>query len=320
MKGIRGLPTEAALDRLRSLDEDAPAVLRDALGHKSPHVVAMAATQVGERELGTHGSALEAAFTDRMRDPVKRDPGCVAKIAIVEALLALDLPARDVYRAGVRYVQMEPAWGKPVDTAIPVRVACAHGLAGLIDDDIWPDLVDLLADESPLARSGAARAIAARGERPIGALLLRLKVHAGDKEPDVTGDAMAALLDLDPTTLDFVAGRLADEDQAIREGAALAIGGSRHPGALPHLARYFDGAEEPRDHKAALVAIAMLRDQAARKLLLDLVAEGAAREARAAIAALAIHAHDPDLAAAVREAAARNEADLADAVAAAFRD
>jgi hypothetical protein len=67
--------------------------------------------------------------------------------------------------------------------------------------------------------------------------------------------------------------------------------------------------------------MALHRSDRSLALLLALVAGGAAADARAAIAALAARRFEPNLVVRVKEAAARNaDAELADALAQAFRE
>src|SRR5437762_13926216 len=85
------------------------ALVRDSLAHRSNHVVARAARAAREAELTALAPDLVAAFPRFLEDPIRRDPGCVAKTQIVHALLAFDHPAPDVYLRGAVHVQREPA-------------------------------------------------------------------------------------------------------------------------------------------------------------------------------------------------------------------
>ena len=66
--------------------------------------------------------------------------------------------------------------------------------------------------------------------------MLRGKVLAGDEEAAVIGECFTALLSVQPDeSIGFVARYLQHSDEELRELAALALGESRLPGALPHL-------------------------------------------------------------------------------------
>jgi hypothetical protein len=94
----------------------------------APLVVALAATIVRERGLGVLAKDLEVAFFRLLEDPVEADPGCRGKLAIADALRELDVHAVDVFLSGVGFRQPEPSFGRPSDTAGPLRVCCAQGL------------------------------------------------------------------------------------------------------------------------------------------------------------------------------------------------
>lgn len=58
----------------------------------------------------------------------------------------------------VRVVQMEPAWGPPVDTAVGVRARGAVGLARIGHRDVPLVMGELLADKQSPVRQAAADA------------------------------------------------------------------------------------------------------------------------------------------------------------------
>lgn len=284
---------EAQLDRLADLrDESDEAIVRHEVGeflrNRNHHVVARAAKRAGERGFEDFIDLLVEAFDRFLENPIKSDKGCVAKAAIVRALVDLEARAEDVYLRGVRYRQLEPAYGGSTDAAVPVRAASAEGLLLARHPDLGRELADLLADPETDARLAAARVLAASG-RPEAEPVLRLKARLGDSEPEVTGEALAGLLAIEPRhSLDFVALFLNNDDDTLVEAAALALGESRLDEALPLLVRSFETSFEPRLRKTLLVAISMLRRQPGFDFLLSLVAEGRPRDARLALAALGI--------------------------------
>ncbi len=261
------------------------------LSHKSNHVVAAAATLAERLELAGLAQELVDAFLILMTDPARRDPGCKATIAIAQALAAMEHPASRVYFAGIRHVQMEGSFGPPVDAAAPLRGICAQGLALMGHPDALLECVTLLVDAWIPARVGAVRAIANAG-RPEGVLLLRLKALAGDQEAEVTTECFAALLRLAPSdSLEFVANFLRG-DEAIAEGAALALGESRLAVAFPVLREAWSGIAQAERRRTLLLAMAMLRLDEAVEFLLTRLAEDSERAAEDAIRALAIYSRD----------------------------
>jgi hypothetical protein len=120
------------------------------------------------------------------------------------------------------------------------------------------------------------------------------------------------------SSLPFV-GRLLDHaHDAIRESAALALGGARLRDAFPVLSAWWERTPQTDLRRTALLAIAMLKHDEPIQFLLSLIREGDGPSARDAIAALAIYKHDDALVLRVRTAAARRDLDLRAALAAAF--
>jgi HEAT repeat protein len=194
---------DAKLTQLRAL-RDAPvsesliAQLRDLVADKSNLVVAEAAEVVGERMLTDLGPDLVAAFRRFLVDPAETDKLCRAKIAITDALNTIEHDAEAEFRVGLRHVQLEPAWGGPEDTAAPLRGAAAFALVRLRPRDLMVLLADLLADKEKVARAAAAKALGASGSAAA-VPLLRFKARVGDKEPEVIGECLTALVAADPT-------------------------------------------------------------------------------------------------------------------------
>jgi HEAT repeat protein len=220
-----------------------------------------------------------------MADPARLDKRCAAVTEIVAALFAIDCKDPDVYLRGIHHVQMEGSYGPPVDAAVQLRAHCAAGLIQTRHADAVFEVVSLLADREPAARAGAARALACVGG-DSGALLLRLKVLTGDEEPEVMAECFTGLLRADPErSIDFVARWLDDKDEAIAEAAALALAGSRSPGATEHLKRKWARTAHGSMRGALLVALATAREESAMEFLLNLI-----REERAPVATEVIHA------------------------------
>ena len=300
----------AALDALNALEPVAPrtdqlAVVLKALNDRHFLVVARAATLAGDRLLHALSGDLVYAYARFLKDPVKRDPGCKAKQALARALVTLECQDLEFYRAGIRYRQLEPAWGRPTDTATDVRCSCAMGLAAAGPLRAVAELTGLLNDSEAVVRSGAARAISCGNPHEAEAVL-RFKVQIGDAEPEVIGECFSALLIIESEhSLPFVAGYLRHEDEALREFAALALGESRLPQALTLLRGAWDDAVASETRGALIRAAALHRSEAAFEWLLDIIATGASKHAQAAAAALAVYERNSRLIEQIEAAKAR---------------
>jgi HEAT repeat protein len=301
----------ATLAELHALGADpgapgAEARIAAALGARSSFVVAAAARLVGDHGLRGHEAALAAAFTRFADGGAAADPGCKAKAAVVEALVRLEVDEPELFRRGVRLRQLEPAFvaGGKVDTAVAVRVGSAAGLAQTGHPSAAAEAAELLADPEWDARAGAARALACC-PRYAAEPALRLKLRTGDVEAGVLGECFRALLSVAPDALPLIAARLRDDSPEVAEQAALALGDSRLDDAFDALRAFVE--DEPRRdrRRPALVAIGLLRRDAAVDYLLERVAGGDAATSEAAAAALAIYRDDARLAARLRAAHAR---------------
>jgi HEAT repeat protein len=299
-------PTEEALHALHRV-EDARE-LAPFLRHKSPAVVGRAAKKAAELEGGDLTAELVDTFRRLMKDPGKLDRGCEALIHIATALAKRDAPVAEVYCAGIRHVQMEGSYGPPVDAAAPLRAVCALGLVRMAYPEALLEATNLLLDPWAAARTGAVRALAESG-RPEAELVLRYKARLGDKEPEVTGECFAGLLRLGPRVraLPFVAGFLADANDAVSEAAALALGESHLAEAFPILAEAF--SRNGVSQGAILWAMALLRHDEAIEFLFRQLEEGRDRIAAAALQALAVFEADPSIRARATESAARRDSE-----------
>jgi len=299
--------------------EAAVAKLKQALGSKMSHAVAKAAAITGEAELAALVPELVAAFDRLMINPVKADPGCAAKAAIADALYRIGCDDEAFFLRGIRHVQLEPVYGGKVDTAGPLRGACALGLVRMNYREVMNELADLLADPDPPVRLAAVRAIA-YSENDQGAPLLRLKVLTGDDEPQVISESLQTLLKLAAeTSLAFVSRLLDAPATETRAAAALALGGSRLPEAFEILRSWWTRTISAELRRTALLAIAMLRRDPPLDFLLSLVSDGNALDARDAIAALGLYRHDDALRERVADVVKRRrDVDLRKALAEAF--
>ena len=108
-------PFDRRLAALYSVEDDpatAPEKLPAFLRDKSNIVVAKAANMAVRLEASALAGDLALAFAPML----KSDPGCVAMVAIVKALVTFDWPAAEVYFTGLRHFQWEPSFGKSVSS------------------------------------------------------------------------------------------------------------------------------------------------------------------------------------------------------------
>jgi len=276
----------AALEQVLQAGASPAAVadLRTALLNRNNYIVAKAAKVAAQLALGELIPDMISALDRFYRDPVKTDPQCWAKHALIQALAGMGHDDSRVYVRGLRHVQMEPVWGKHEDTAGRLRASCALALAACRDLDNFGVLVQLLeslADADHTVRMEAARAIGQMGCRE-GALLLRLRALTGDPEPEVLGACFSALLAAEGNAgIGFVAGFLGKGDDVAGE-AALALGALRNEEALAILKERWQREGNTPFGGVLLAAIALTRQPQAFDLLVELIEQHAPAAAAAA--------------------------------------
>jgi HEAT repeat protein len=294
LKGLRSGSVEAA-----------EPVLRKALQDKSNLVVAEAAKLIGEFQRSSLMPDLLAAFTRLFNDPVKSDPKCWGKTAIVKSLIVLDYGESVPFLRAAGHVQMEPTYGGQEDSAVHLR---ANGILALVQctdlrrGEILRHVVDALADTSDTVRIEAVRTLEQmNGEES--ALLIRLKALSGDKRSSVVGQVFDSLLALErERAVAFVAAFLKSPDPETRDEAALSLGASRLQAAVQRL---MDAWKESRSRDSSTVilrALSSSRDETALSFLLGLVREGLSRDAAAALEALELHADSTEIQARTEQA------------------
>jgi HEAT repeat protein len=301
------------LDALNAIDPAADrsvqnAALQKALEDKHFRVVAKGATLCGERSLVERMPDLLSAYARFLKDPVKRDPKCIAKQAIARALVTLGCLDIPFFREGIRYKQLEPVWGGTADSAVDVRCSCAMGLVVTGYPRALPEITELLNDADARARAGAARAISCGNPREAEPLL-RFKVLSGDAEPEVIGECFTGLLIIAPNEcLPFVAGFLSGRDDAVRDFAALALGESRHPEALQYLRAAWDDVFVTPEVRAVLIrSAALLRTDAAFDWLVSIVEHESRAHADIAVDALSVYERNTKLSERVQAALAKRK-------------
>ncbi len=289
--------TQKALDRLAIL-RDAPTsaelirALESLLIKGSGPVVASVARLLAARELRELENALIRSF-DRFLGPgpSRLDPLCIAKEAIVRALVSLEtgMVASELYRKGSLHVQPEATADGRVDTAAELRGICAEGLVLAGTHDLWLLLADLLADPEVAAQIGAIRAVAQTGNPHMGAPLLRLRLGSADADSRVPAECLSALISLDPVSnLEYVAARLSHPNPNLAEGAAFALGESRSREAVDLLGTWLEGWMDPDLRRVGYLALSMLRLDEATSLLLRELDEAPIAHAELALRALTV--------------------------------
>lgn len=313
---VMGKDLGQSLEELSNIRSDprsptAIEIIKQALESSSNHLAAAAARIVGEYKLEELEDLLVQAFARFMNNPLKKDKGCAAKIAIAETLFQMGSHQEDLFLQGIRHVQLEPVYGGKEDTAAELRYFSAMGLVRLGYPDVMIELAHLMADKELEARIGAVRAIAyARQE--AGVPLLRFKALIGDEDARVVYESFRALLNLSPEdSLCFVTSFFNDEDPTVAESAVLAVGESRLPGALDVLKEGWENTLDQDFRRFLLLAIAMLRYEEAIDFLLSLIADASQGITLDAIAAMEMYQDEEQIWGRVKENVdARGDIDL----------
>ena len=278
------------LAALSAVDSTQPAgvkALRAALRRRSSHLVAHAASTIGRAGLEGFDVDLLSAMARFYKDPVRSDPGCSAKLALLTALDTLDHPDTEPFLKAACHVQLEPAWGPPVDTASALRARAVRAIGRQHSDDALLVLGSALADPDPPVRRAAVDSILQRGD-VAGAALLAMRVRLDDDDPVVRAECLSALVRLAPEHgLRTILPMLESQDGLEQELAALALGESRHPRALEALIGWLDRRILSSERAVGIAAIGAHRSEAARVVLLELIEEASHGDACLAAEALA---------------------------------
>lgn len=292
---------EEQLARLEELRESpgAPATvdhLRKALANRNNYITAKASKIASELGLKALVPDLLSALDRFFIDPVKSDPQCWAKNALVQALASLGHEEAAAFIRGLRHIQMEPVWGGQADTAAALRGNSALALVqcrDLSDFELLSHLIEILVDRDKTVRVEAARAIG-RLSRPEAGLLLRLRALSGDDEPEALGACFSALLSIEGRAgIGFVS-RFLEGRGDDGEEAALALGLMRSPEGFQVLKERWEQERDATFAAVLLSAIALSRQQEAIDFLIQLVATDSTSGV-AAIAALASAGLPPDV-------------------------
>lgn len=291
-------PIETALARLDEIPVHTPegkASFAKALAGKSNLVVAKAARLLGNAQWTDLNTEMAAAFDRMMAKGATTDKGCAAMIAIARALVQMEYDDPDLFLRGIRHIQMEGSYGPPIDTAVELREVCAMGLANTGYPYRLRELVSLLIDKEWRVRGGAVRAIAVVGN-DAAALLLRLKILTGDKDPDVMADCFASMLAVEGAEgLPLVTPFVKSANPEVREAAILALGASRRPDAIDWLMAEFEKTADPPGRKCIFLALSTSRTESAIDFLIDQIRRGGSSTSTMAVEVLAIHSRDESL-------------------------
>lgn len=266
-------------------DEDLRLFLADA-----NHFVSAGAADIirkyQRRELIPH---LVAAFDRLIALPYKSDVGCTAKLAVVKALDALNYnDPDDVFYRGIRFVQMEPAFGESIDTAAELRGRCGAALARIGCPDIFFLLTTLVMDPEPQARAEAVNALIYLNTHES-ELLLRMKVLAGEPHTDILSQCFSGLVQINPDhSIDFLAQFLETADPITAEDAAIALGETRTQRAFEILRTHRRTVFQQQKKQSLLLPIALTKQDEAFDYLLEVIEDEPEENAAYAVEALRV--------------------------------
>jgi len=255
---------EEQLQGLAACEEnafDAPAAerLQRALRGRSGLLIARAARVILARRLSDWVPELVAAFDRLCQDGAKRDPQCRGKLAIVEVLHELGCHEASLLQTALGYQQWEPVYGGSVDTAGELRGNAAVAVVAEPTVDSRFLVQPLLVDHDARTRVLAVRALTLLGGE-ASECLLRHCLLAGEPDQEVVGELCGGLVDLDAErAAAFLADWVIADHPVIGAEAALALGQSRHPDAVPVLRQAYERRHLIADRGTVLVALFLLR-------------------------------------------------------------
>ncbi len=269
-------------------DEDI-ALLTKTLSQKNNVLAAKAADVIGKMGLRALSDAVTAMFDRYMDRPEETDKGCLAKTAAVKTLTHLDARDEKLFLRALRHVQFEPVYGGQVDTAAAMRGQALIALVNMGYEDIHYEAVNLLMDKEPQPRRDAVQVLRALGDRDC-ALLLRIKIMSGDKEPEILDACFEALMQIDPTrSIKFVRRFLDDKNENLAIGAAMAIGESRDPQAFAILGKHYEKKLFATNRENLLLPIALIRSDESLAFLLDIIRNQPMHLAKTAVRVLMMY-------------------------------
>ena len=307
---MAGRTYEQQLAALRALDPTAPKSadeLRKVLRSKRGLLIAVVAKLVEEHRLEALVEDLAACFETLVGDGSKIDPGCRGKLAIAQALIALEEWDARVFVAGLTIVQREGPPGErgapPEDTAPALRGLCGLAHVHFYRSNALDVLAALLVDQEGNARLAAAQGFGNSGRTDATAVLRYKLLLDNEEHPEVIAQCFDSLFVLAREETVPFAFAMLDGDGANAEAAALALGSARIATATPPLAAWCEQCRPEQRHRVGYVALALLRTDEANAVLLAAIRDGGSNAVPAA-RALATFKDDAAIAASVRAAIA----------------
>lgn len=304
----RTLSALAASPKELSLPEGQNA-LAQALASKDAGLLVQAANVIAEHQLTVHSEALCKAYRALRSDAERtkaRDPGAVAKAALIAALDAVEAIDADLFADAAQCVQTERGKSGARDTAAAVRAHAVLALARVGHIDLWPILGACLGDRDDNVRLSAARAVGHRRHRD-GAGLLLLRLGAGDSVAEVLIECLRGLFAIAPDLGErYARDHLPSATPEQYEQLLHALGTAPSDSAVDLLKGELAARSLGDERVPIIAALGLSLRPSARTLLLELVRGERASDAQAALSALAIHRYDARLAEQLRELTAHS--------------
>lgn len=281
-----------ALNQLRSnlAAPETHSQLIKALQDSSNRIIERAGELIAETEDGSFAPDLIKAYRRLKRNPLKKDPGCLAKTAIMKALVQIEYSDPDLFRDGIATQQLEPHWQGERDSAAELRGISAIGMIHFVPTlEVLNHCAMLLVDPWPEARLGAAQALGAL-RQPEAGPLLRMKLKLGDAQAEVHGECCSAFLKIEQATgLDFLKQFLSSDDADVCVQTALALGEANLPGTFDLLRDTWGHRVELGVRESLLLCIGLLRSSDSQDFLLSLIHARDLRTAADAVKALRLN-------------------------------
>jgi hypothetical protein len=283
--------------------------LTQALASKDAGLLVQAANLIAEQQLTVHSEALCNAYRALRSEAERgknRDPGAVAKAALVAALDAVEALDVDLFADAAQCAQLERGKGSPRDTAGAVRAYGVLALARVGHADLLPILGAFLGDRDDNVRLSAARAVAHRGQRD-GAGLLLLRLGAGDAVPEVLIECLRGLFAIAADLGErYARDHLPSASPEQYEQLLHALGTAASDSAVELLETELAARSLGNERAPIIAALGLSLRPKARTLLLELVRGERPSDAQSALSALAIHRYDARLAEQLRELTAHS--------------
>lgn len=293
----------AFLEAVRTPEAPASlAVLRDTLRGRDFARIRRTGEVIRDHLIAALAAEAEQTLLRLLDSSFEADPGCEAKLALAEALYRLGEGSPALWRRVITCVQMEPVWGRSIDTAANLRGAGAAALIATGDPQAPFDVVNLLTDPEPQARCGAVQALGEL-QNTASELLLRFKALTGDPEPAVIATTLDTLARIAPeASVEFIAGFLDAPGEQIREAAAVALASTRRPDAFDRVRAVWNRARSPDARRSLVRGLALFRTDEAFDLVLQTLRSAPPILAIPALRGLRVYATDPDRTEAIRRA------------------